>query len=66
MQFSNLFAWEPEEDEDGTHLGNWWAVLPPHALNLRVGKIDPAVLPHVISEETLPFAQAEPLAASFV
>ena len=66
VQFSNLFAWEPEEDDDGAHLGNCWAVLPPHALNLRIGKIDPAVLPHVISEETLPFAQAQPLPASFV
>jgi hypothetical protein len=57
VQFSNLFAWSPEEDDDGFHLGNRWAVLPPHAMNLRVGKIDPAVLPHVISEELFPLAQ---------
>jgi hypothetical protein len=59
VQFSNLFAWEEEADENGCHLGNHWAVLPPHFLNLRVGKIDPAVLPHVISEES--FAQFPPL-----
>ena len=57
VQFSNLFAWDPEEDEDGMHLGSRWAVLPPHALNLKIGKIDPGVLPHVISEETFPLAQ---------
>jgi hypothetical protein len=57
VQFSNLFAWNPEEDEDGTHRGSRWAVLPPHALNLKIGKIDPGVLPHVISEETFPLAQ---------
>ena len=34
-----------------------WAVLPPHALNLRIGKLDPGVLPHVISEESFPLAQ---------
>ncbi len=55
VQFSNLFAWEEEADENGCHLGNHWAVLPPHFLNLRIGKIDTAVLPHVITEES--FAQ---------
>jgi hypothetical protein len=64
VQFSNLFAWDDEEDEDGMHLGSRWAVLPPHALNLRVGKIDPGVLPHVISEETDPLAQFPPLATN--
>ncbi len=53
VQFSNLFAWDPDEDDNGVHEGNRFAVLPPHALNLKVGKIDPAVLPHVISEESL-------------
>ena len=57
VQFSNLFAWDPEEDDDGMHLGSRWAVLPPHALNLKIGKIDPGVLPHVISEESFPLAQ---------
>ena len=63
LQFSNLFAWDEETDENGCHLGNRWAVLPPHLLNLRIGKIDPAVLPHVISEET--FMQFPPLTNSF-
>lgn len=62
VQFSNLFAWDEEEDENGCHLGSQWAVLPPHLLNLRVGKIDPAVLPHVISEES--FAQNPPFATN--
>jgi hypothetical protein len=59
VQFSNLFAWEEEEDENGCHLANHWAALPPHFLNLRIGKIDTAVLPHVITEES--FAQFPPL-----
>ncbi len=57
VQFSNLFAWDPEEDDNGVHKGNRWAVLPPHALNLRIGKIDPQVLPHVITEESFPLLQ---------
>ena len=60
VQFSNLFAWSEDEDDNGCHEASQWLALPPHLLNLRVGKIDPAVLPHVISEETLmqfsPFA----------
>ena len=50
VQFSNLFAWDPDEDKDGTHLGSRWAILPPHALNLRLGKMETSVLPHVASE----------------
>jgi hypothetical protein len=57
VQFSNLFAWDPEADDDGCHLGPHCAVLAPHAMNLKIGKIDPGVLPHVISEETFPLAQ---------
>lgn len=63
VQFSNLFAWNEDVDEDGVHEGNRCAVLPPHAMNLRIGKIDPGVLPHVISEES--FAQFPPLTNSF-
>ena len=63
VQFSNLLAWDPEEDEDGCHDANRFCVLPPHFLNLRVGKIDPAVLPHVITEESL--AQFPPLRQQF-
>ena len=55
VQFSNLCAWDSEEDDDGCHKANRWCVLPPHFLNLRVGKIDPAILPHVITQES--FAQ---------
>jgi hypothetical protein len=57
VQFNNLFAWQADEDEDGTHLGSSWAILPPHALNLKIGKIDPGVLPHVITEESFPLLQ---------
>lgn len=49
VQFSNLFAWEDEEDDDGVHLGNRWLVLPKHALNLRLGRMETSVLPHVAS-----------------
>jgi hypothetical protein len=59
VQFSNLFAWDEEEDDDGCHKAGPCCVLPPHFLNLRVGKIDPAVIPHVISEES--FAQFPPM-----
>ncbi len=57
VQFDNLFSWSQDEDEDGTHLGSRWAVLPPHAMNLKIGKIDPGVVPHVISEESFPLLQ---------
>jgi hypothetical protein len=59
VQFSNLFAWDPEEDEDGCHDAPRCCVLPPHLLNLRIGRIDPAILPHVYTEES--FAQFPPL-----
>jgi hypothetical protein len=59
VQFSNLLSWDPDEDEDGCHNAGPCCVLPPHFLNLRIGKIDPAILPHVISEES--FAQFPPL-----
>jgi hypothetical protein len=60
VQFSNLFSWSEEEDENGCHTAeHCWCVLPPHFLNLRVGKIDPAIVPHVISEES--FAQFPPM-----
>ena len=59
VQFSNLLSWDEEADEDGCHKAGPCCVLPPHFLNLRVGKIDPAVIPHVISEES--FAQFPPL-----
>ena len=50
VQFSNLFAWDLEEDEDGMRPVNRWMILPPHALNLRLGKMEPQVLPHVVSQ----------------
>lgn len=50
VQFSNLFAWDEEEDENGTHRANHWLALPRHALNLRVGRMEPQVLPHVFSQ----------------
>lgn len=50
IQFSNLFAWDAEEDDNGMHLGNRWLVLPKHALNVRLGKMEPQVLPHYVSQ----------------
>lgn len=46
VQFSNLFAWadEEDEDEDGMRLGNRWLTLPRHALNLRIGQFEPQVI----------------------
>jgi len=61
-QFSNLFSWDDEDDADGTRRANWCRVLPPRALNLRVGKIDPGILPHLITEESV--AQFAPLATN--
>ena len=57
VQFSNLFAWDPDEDKDGCNLGSRWGILPPYAMNLKIGKIDPGVVPHVISEESFPLLQ---------
>lgn len=44
VQFSNLFAWSDEEDEDGMRLGHRWITLPRHALNLRIGQFEPQVI----------------------
>jgi len=63
VQFSNLFSWDTEDDDDGARKGNRFMALPPRALNLRVGRFDPAVLPHVITEESM--AQYGPLTTSF-
>jgi len=49
VQFSNLFAWSDEEDDDGMRTGNRWITLPKHALNLRVGRMEPQVLGSVFS-----------------
>jgi len=49
LQFSNLFAYDPEEDDDGVHEGNRWITLPRHALNIRIGKMEPQVFNHAIS-----------------
>ncbi len=43
VQFSKLFAWSAEDDEDGMLMGNRWINLPRHALNLRVGQFEPQV-----------------------
>jgi hypothetical protein len=50
VQFSNLFAWSDEDDEDGMRTGNRFLTLPKHALNLRIGKLEPQVLAHVFSQ----------------
>ncbi len=50
MQFSNLFAWSDEDDEDGMRTGNRWITLPKHAMNLRLGKMEPQVLAPVLSQ----------------
>jgi len=44
VQFSNLFAWSDEEDENGMRTGNRWLTLPRHAMNLRVGQFEPQVI----------------------
>ncbi len=46
VQFSNLFAWDTMDDDDGARLANRWLTLPPRALNLRMGKMEPQVLAH--------------------
>jgi len=50
ITFSNLFAYDPEEDEDGVHEGNRWITLPRYALNVRIGKLEPQVFNHALSE----------------
>jgi hypothetical protein len=52
VQFSNLFAWEEEEDDDGAHLASHFAVLPKYALNLRLGRMNTSVLPQIASEHS--------------
>ncbi|MCH8830748.1 MAG: hypothetical protein IID45_14320 [Planctomycetes bacterium] len=52
VQFSNLFAWSDEDDEDGMREGNRWITLPKYALNLRLGKMQPMVLPHIASQHS--------------
>ncbi len=44
VQFSNLFAWSDEEDDDGMRLGNHWLAVPKHLINLRVGQFEPGVI----------------------
>ncbi|MCH7990197.1 MAG: hypothetical protein IID46_13740, partial [Planctomycetes bacterium] len=36
--------------EDGMRMGNRWINLPKYAMNLRLGKMEPQVLPHVASQ----------------
>jgi hypothetical protein len=49
-QFSNLFSWDEDADEDGTHSAGRFAVLPKYALNLRLGRMNTSVLPQIASE----------------
>jgi len=44
VQFSNLFAWSDEEDDDGMRLGNRWIAAPKHLFNLRIGQFEPQVV----------------------
>ena len=44
VQFSNLFAWSDEDDDDGMREANRWLALPPHAMNLRLGQFEPGVV----------------------
>ncbi len=44
VQFSNLFAWSDEEDDDGMLLGSRWLAVPQHLLNLRIGQFEPQVV----------------------
>jgi len=44
VQFSNLFAWSDEDDDDGMRLGSRWMAIPRHAMNLRVGQFEPQVV----------------------
>jgi hypothetical protein len=61
VQFSNLFAWDEDTDDDGSHLGNRFAVLPKYALNLRLGHMNTSVLPQIASSHArLPVIPAIP------
>jgi hypothetical protein len=51
-QFSNLFAWDEDADEDGSHLGNRFLVLPKYAFNIKLGKMNTSVIPQVASEHS--------------
>jgi len=44
VQFSNLFAWSGEDDDDGMRLGNRWIAVPKHLINLRIGQFEPQVI----------------------
>ncbi|MFV1965532.1 MAG: hypothetical protein ACC628_08935 [Pirellulaceae bacterium] len=44
VQFSNLFAWSDEDDDDGMRLGSRWIAVPRHLLNLRIGQFEPQVI----------------------
>lgn len=44
VQFSNLFAWSGEDDDDGMRLGNRWLAVPRHLINLRIGQFEPQVI----------------------
>ncbi len=62
IQFSNLFAYDEEEDEDGMHEGHRWITLPRYALNLRIGKMEPQVFNHAISQHArIGIQQAMPI-----
>ncbi len=52
VQFSNLFAWEEDADDDGCHMASRFAVLPKYALNLRLGRMNTSVLPQIASEHS--------------
>ena len=41
IQFSSLFSYDPEEDDDGMHEGKRLITLPRYALNIRLGKMEP-------------------------
>ena len=61
VQFSNLFAWEEDADEDGSHLASRFAVLPKYALNLRLGRMNTSVIPMIASEHSrLPVVEPMP------
>ncbi len=44
VQFSNLFAWASEDDENGMRQGSRWFTVPRHAMNLRLGQFEPQVV----------------------
>jgi hypothetical protein len=52
VQFSNVFAWEEDADDDGMHLASRFAVLPKYALNFRLGRMNTSVIPQICSEHS--------------